>query len=427
MTQDFNWTTRSSGGPQTSDPAWSSQMNSLNIGGQDQGGTPGPLREYSWTITFNNYGRQQFNTAVDDSGAIYINGAYQFASGGYTGWSTRTTPGYFAPGNYTIKMTSNNTGGGPWGLAADWIGYIPPPPPTINSFYADPQTQTSGGTGTPSYSTTLYWSSTSIGPITSAVIKVNDGSGNVNIPNSTSGNKTVNNLPQSTSGSNSPAQRTYTLRLCNNGGCSEDTTTVSVYNDNTPSNTWTTSFGGDGVTAGNGADELIDPGENITKQLGTLSGIDMTVKIESSDPNALFSSSGVGGGANPNYFNNGNNVYLTTTSAPFNEDLTGITNADEYGNYNDKTVDVTVGSLSTFNVNLRTRRPKIRETFDYSSVTGGFPYEDIDVVDDNSPTEYFLTADQTMNDIEIDVEIKSNNPGTQVRINNGTWQNIREI
>ena len=127
MTQDFNFTSRSNGGPQFYEPNWSNFMNTYNVGGRDTSGTPGPNRTYSWTITFNNYGRQQFYANVDDNGAIYINGNYEMGMGGFGTQSLVTTTNYYGPGTYTLSANANNSGGGPWGIAIDWVGYIPPP------------------------------------------------------------------------------------------------------------------------------------------------------------------------------------------------------------------------------------------------------------------------------------------------------------
>ena len=63
----------------------------------------------------------------DDSGAIYINGNYEMGMGGFGGQSLVTTTNYYGPGTYTLSATSINSGGGPWGIAIDWVGYIPPP------------------------------------------------------------------------------------------------------------------------------------------------------------------------------------------------------------------------------------------------------------------------------------------------------------
>lgn len=128
---DYDWTTRSGNlGPKGSDPYWSGFMNDYNIGGNGGNLT----KSYSWTIRFNNYGRQTFRTAVDDYGGLYINGVQQFQMGSYGGETYLTTPGYFSPGDYTITVESINSGGGPWGVAADWTGYVPPPAPTVQLY-----------------------------------------------------------------------------------------------------------------------------------------------------------------------------------------------------------------------------------------------------------------------------------------------------
>ena len=396
-------------GPQYYDPAWSTQMNNFNIGGRDD--NSGAVRQYYWSITFDDYGKQQFNTAVDDSGEIYINGVYQFDSGGYNGWTLKETPGYFSPGTYTISMTSRNTGSGPWGLAAQWAGFAAPPPPAISDFYADPDPQNSSSAGTPLYSTTFYWSSTSIGAITSA--KILNNAGNITLPNSTGGNYSVNNLPQSAAGSNSPAQRVYTLQLCNNGGCSTSPITVGARNDNSPANAFLTLFGD------------FEPLTTTTKSLGTLSNVDMVVKVVTSSNNVTFGTSSNGAFSNPAYFTNTQSVYMRTTTLDFNTDISGLGNV-EYGKVNDKVIPVTVGNLNTFNVTFRTRAPKIKETFDYSDIANVDPYPDIDKIV-NNPQEFTVTELTNIDDIEIPMEIKTDNPDVEVQINNGTWVYLREL
>ena len=133
MTQDSSFTSRSPNNQGFNgifyEPNWSSFMNNYNIGGRDPGGSGGGSnRTFSWTITFANYGRQRFYANVDDSGAIYINGNYEMGMGGFGGQSLVTTANYYGPGTYTLSATSINSGGGPWGIAIDWVGYIPPPP-----------------------------------------------------------------------------------------------------------------------------------------------------------------------------------------------------------------------------------------------------------------------------------------------------------
>jgi len=406
MTNDFSWTSRSTGGPQYFEPAWSGFMNTYNIGGNEPG-VFNVTRTYSWTITFNNYGKQVFDTAVDDYGDVYINGAYQFSMGGFNGQTSRTTPGYFAPGSYTISATSVNSGAGPYGVALDWTGYVPPPKPSISTFYASPNPQNSTS-GTRQYSTTLTWASSGLG-ITSATITSSAGqSWSVG----SSGNLNINDLPQSTAGSNSPAQRTYYLQVCNQGGCTNASpVTVSARNDNFPSNSWSTSF------------TNLAPSTTVTLTLGTLSGVDMPTTISASGSGNFVGNGGSFSGSRN--FNNSETVQLRTTTLGFNTSLSGVSSTATFGKTNTKTVTITTPSGS-FNVNVTTRAPRIKEDFNYADNTGKFPFEDIDLVT-NNPLEYTTSAQVTANDIEIPMEIKVDQPDAEVSINNGTWQNVREI
>ena len=404
MTNDFSWTSRSSGGPQYFESNWSNFMNNYNVGGTEPG-VFNTTRTYAWTITFNNYGKQRFDTAVDDYGDVRINGVYQFSMGGYNGQTSRTTPGYFAPGSYTISATSVNSGAGPWGIALDWTGFVPPPPPTVTSFSASPSSQNSS-TGAPQYSTTLSFNSSGQN-ITSANI-ISSAGENWNV--GSSGTLPITNLPQSNANGTSPAQRTYSFRACNNGGCSPYTTiTVNARNDNTPSNGWTTSF------------TNLQPSTLVTVTLGTLAGVDMPTTISTSGSGNFVGSGGSFSGTKN--FTNGSTVQLRTTTLPFNTDISGLTGI--YGKVNNKTVTVTTPSGS-FNVTIGTRAPRIREDFDYSSNINQYPHEDIDFIT-NTTTEYLTSAQINADDIEIDMEIKADQPDTQISINGGAWQNIREI
>lgn len=137
MTQDNQWNTRRPNyqafSGQYNEGAWSTEMNLYNVGGSDPGGAPGSNRSFSWPITFSNDGRQKFDTAVDDSGVCSIQGyGTQFNLGGFNAWTRRTTSDYIPAGSYIITMTTNNGGGGPWGVAADWVGYDPIPAPSLD-------------------------------------------------------------------------------------------------------------------------------------------------------------------------------------------------------------------------------------------------------------------------------------------------------
>jgi len=284
--------------------------------------------------------------------------------------------------------------------------YVYYDPPVISGFSASPNPQTSGTDGIPNYNTRLSWGYQNA---TSLTLTSSAGE-SWNVLGTTSRN--ITNLPQSTG---SGATRSYTLTANNpDRPAVSETITVTVYNDRTPSNSWTTSFTG------------LEPSTQYTRRLGTLSGIDMTIKVESSSSGVFFSNSSGGGFANPKYFTNGQSVYVRTTSLPFNTNTSGLSSSATSGKTNTKTFSVSVGGLSSFNVSYTTRAPVIKETFDYDGSAGQYPFEDIDLIS-NTPTEYGLTQTLNMDDIEIDMPIETDDPNVQIKINNGSWRNIQEI
>ena len=409
MTQDSSFTSRSPNNQgftnQFFESNWSNFMNTYNIGGTDSGVNAN--RTYSWTITFSNFGRQTFDTAVDDSGDVRINGSYQFSMGGYNGQTSRTTPGYFAPGTYTISANSLNSGSGPWGIALDWTGSVPPPPPTVTSFSASPNPQNSGE-GVPLYSTRLSFNSSGLF-ITSANI-ISSAGENFNV--ASSGSLDITNLAQSNANGTSPTQRTYSFRACNPGGCSPySSIPVNARNDNTPSNSWTTSF------------INLEPSTQVTLTLGTLSGVDMPTTISTSGSGNFVGNGGSFSGTRN--FSNGETIQLRSTTLPFNTDVSGISPGSTFGKTNTKTIVVQTPSGS-FNVTFVTRAPRIKEDFDYTNNLNKYPYEDIDLIV-NLPQEFTTSSQIPIDDIEINQEIKVSDPDAQVSINNGAWQNVREI
>ena len=285
------------------------------------------------------------------------------------------------------------------------------PPPSISDFYASPNPQTSGTNGVPNYNTKLRWSFTAPAGSTH---KIRQGGNNGTVlATNPSQPYNITDLPQSTAGSNSPRTRKYTLEVDNGYGVKvRETITVSVTNDAVPSNSWTKSF------------TNLEPNTSVAKKLGTLSGIDMIIKVSCPTSGVFFSTSQNGSYANPQYFTNDQDVYIKMTTLPFNTDVSGVTG--NFGKTNTKTVSVTVGGLNSFDVSYVTRKPRIRETFDYDGEVGEYPYEDIDLIN-NNPGEYGTSQVLNMDDIEIDMEIKGDNPNIQIKINNGGWQYIRQI
>ena len=297
-----------------------------------------------------------------------------------------------------VRITSGNatfSGGGMF------VNYDPV---VINSFTASPNPQNSSN-ATRQYSTRLSWSSTGG---TSASITSNAGE---TFSVGTTGALDITNLPQSTVGSNSPATRNYTLTVSNPQFSGSSPLTVSARNDNFPSNGWTTSFSN------------LSPSTTVTLTLGTLSGVDMPTTISVSGSGNFIGNGGSFSGARN--FTNGQTVQLRTTTLPYNTSLSGVGSNATFGNTNTKTVTVSTPSGS-FNVNVITAAPRIKEVFNYADSLNKYPFEDIDLIT-NTPLEYVTTAQIEADDIDIPQEIKVDQPDAQVRINSGSWQNVREI
>ncbi len=233
-------------------------------------------------------------------------------------------------------------------------------------------------------------------------VKINRGVGSV----SANDDITVNTGLQSNANGNSPAEKDYTLTAKGPGGTVTRTRTAKVKNDNTPSNSWTTSFI-------NLEPDIID-----TFTLGVVAGVDMPCNISTTGTGNFIGRNGAFGGDKD--FNDGDTVQYRTTTMPFNTDISSGS-----AQTNSKTVTVTTPSGS-FNVTFTTRAPIVNEVFNYANNIGKYPFEDIDLIT-NSPIEHVTSGQQTMNDIEIPVEIKLDSPDAQVSINNQTWQYTREI
>lgn len=305
-----------------------------------------------------------------------------------------------ADGDYNDLMVNITSGNASFTGGGLFVNYDPV---SISTFYASPNPQTSSN-ATPSYSTTLTWS---VNNATSATIT--SPAGDVWALSLPSGNLPLNNLPQSNANGVSPAQRTYTLSASNPQYSTSSSITVSAYNDNTPSNGWTTSFSN------------LAPSTTVTLTLGTLAGVDMPTTISTSGSGNFV---GFGGSfSGTRNFNNGNTVQLRTTTLPYNTNVSGLTGI--YGRTNTKTVTVNTPSGS-FNVNVTTAAPRINEVFDYADNLGKYPYEDIDLIP-NTPVEYTTSAQIDVDDIQIPMEVKVDQGDAQISINGGSWQDVRSI
>lgn len=270
-------------------------------------------------------------------------------------------------------------------------------PPVI--YYFNGSTQTSSS-GQPSNQINLSWNTNYANSISISEI---GGVGS-------SGSGSYNSGLQSTAGSNSPASKTYVMTASGPGGTVYAYATVYVYNDNSPSNSWTTNFAG------------LEPNVTYDLPLGTLFGVDMPTICSSNGAGTLMIAGGTGG--NPVTAYNGQNIALRVTTLPFNTDVSGLSSTATYGKTNSKTVGVTVGS-SSFTVTVTTRAPVIKEIFDFGDVKNFYPYEDIDVIP-NTPTEYLTSGQIPINDVEIPVEFKSDDPNIQINVNGTGWKNVRQ-
>jgi len=313
--------------------------------------------------------------------------------------SSASCPGGRSGANYGAGGAGNDGGsagsGAKGGARIEWDYHSP----KITSFSVGNNYNTDG---IPDANVSISWNTQYANNVS-----INKGVGSVG----TSGSQTVNTGLQSNANGTSPAQKTYTLTASGPGGTVTSSKTAKVKNDNTPSNSWNTSF------------TNLDPSTQVAVVIGTLSGVDMPCTISTSGSgNAVGLGGSFSGSRN---FNNGESVQLRTTTKPFNTSLSGVGSNATFGKTNSKTVTVTTPGGS-FNVTFTTRAPRIKEDFDYANNVGNYPYEDIDLIA-NNPQSHAVTAQITANDIEIAQEIKVSDGNAQVKINGGSWQNARSI
>jgi hypothetical protein len=275
-------------------------------------------------------------------------------------------------------------------------------PPEIFEFYADPNPQTSGILGVPSANTAFFWNT-----FGAQTLNINQGVGELSSIAGSTG--TVNTGLQSITGSVSPATKTYTLTAANSAGTTTAQTTVSVYNDNTPT----------GFSIPN--QNNVEPNSPVIIQTSAIEGIDM-ITVASGGPGVQVSTNGVNY-ANTTTISNNQQLYVKVFSLPFNTDPSGLTNSTQYY--------VDVGpTRSTFTVT--TRAPDVNETFNYPNEDDRLPSPDIDTIP-GTPDSYITSDTLTVDDIEIPVEVKVSNPNVQVRIkpsgstNWNNWQDVRSI
>jgi hypothetical protein len=296
---------------------------------------------------------------------------------------------------------AGNTDGGEAGRGAngaarlEWDFY----PPQINSFTAS--TQTNPVPGTLSSTITLTWSTTYASSVT-----IDQGVGNVGL---NSGGFSVNTGLQSVAGSNSPAQRTYTITATGPGGTVTATATGSVFNDGNPNN----------YSISNVSN--LEPNTLTSTSAGTITGIDVTINAQGG-PGVQVSTNNTSWSGSV-FVSNNNPLFARAVSPPFNTNPSGLTNSSQFY--------VDVGPLRRF-FTLTTRAPDVNESFNYPNEDDRVPFPDIDTIPD--PAEpYIVSNTLTVDDVEIDVELKTNNSNAQVRVKQagsstwGNWTDIRSI
>jgi hypothetical protein len=284
--------------------------------------------------------------------------------------------------------------------------------PEINSFTATPNPQTSGTTGTPSYTTVLSWSAKDF---TSLVLTSSIGeSWNV-----TGNSRTITNLPQSTGSStcsNVGASRSYTLTACAGSTCVSRNVSVTVFNDNSPI---------DNITI---ADRTgLNPNTAYIINLGSISGIDMATNVVGG-PGVTVSKNNLGSFASSTTITCNNTVQVRFFSDAFNTDPNGLPTAL-------KTLYVDIGTLrKTFRVS--TRPPIVREEFNFENENNKVPFPDIDTIltAPDHPAQQFISSKTiTIDDVELQnpdgVEIRTNNGNAQVRkkLSGGDWGPWRDV
>jgi hypothetical protein len=206
-------------------------------------------------------------------------------------------------------------------------------------------------------------------------------------------------------GSGSPVSRTWTMTTTSPNGCTiSETKSTNIYNDDKPTNSWTTSF------------INLEPSTLVTLNLGTMACIDAPSTVSAAGSGNFVGNGGSFSGTKS--FNNGETLELRTTTLPFNLDTSGTSGAT-----NSKTVTISFPNYDII-VTITTKAPIIEEIFDYPDNINKYPYEDIDLIS-NTPTENITTAQLEMNDIDIPVEFKASDGNTQININGTGWVDVR--
>lgn len=185
----------------------------------------------------------------------------------------------------------------------------------------------------------------------------------------------------------------------------------------------------------------LEPNQTYQMNVGSAAGIDAPTGFRS-DSGGLSISRGSGFTTGNLTVTNGNPLRVRWNTGGFNTDKTvsGF-NGDgaPVGQYNPPTGTnshtFSIGSGTANDVytfQYRVRRPVIGEVIDLELSTTVFPNPDIDTVTPNPNTTTFIETGPAnalpLDDIEIPVDVKADDPDVQIRINgSGSWLDVQEI
>ena len=374
--------------------------------GRDGGGAIGCGRSGS------NKGGKGANININNS-----NGAISFSCTGGAGGRSGKSAGGGGAGN----KDDGSAGDGARGECG-WSYYYAAP--TIDSVTVTNQFNTSPPSDHSTSDTVkIQWTSSN----TTSVQVRKGGVSYCNDSNGGSGSCNVSTGLTSVAGSNSPATKTYNVVGYGYGGQTvKKEVTVKVKNDNKPNTSGLTK------TFTN-----INPeSDNGERKLGKVQDVDIPTWAIS-DSNCKVGN-GNGAWSNKIKLNKGDNLWVKSSVLPYNTDITGRETSNT-GNLNTKTFSVTLGTASAMTITYQTKRPVIKEIFNYADNKGNLPNPDIDMLDSPSPSQYLKVTHPDVNEIQFtrqeinnqsppkSTEIKSNNGDIQIKINSGSWQNVRKI
>lgn len=340
-------------------------------------------------------------------------------------------------------LISQTTSSGAGSINLTYLAQTPEIP-AADGFLYSPNPQTSGTVGVPSSFVTFSWKTVDATRVelwrmdTNTLVDV--------LADSVSNGTTYTTLAQqqgqyvydtglqSVAGSLSPATRTYKLkaifRPANDFSfvtLAEKTLTVQVYNDNTP-NTYTVPSTAELQSTGISypISQLEPSTSKYIVTIGPITGIDMIIKAEAYTSGVDLSVNKVNW-SNVIYPTVNQYVYVRFFANPYLTDP-----ATGYGVSNPRLIELSIGTTST-SFYATTRPPDTTETFDFGDDTNDYPYPDIDQIS-NTPTQYIISPTTvTVDDVDVDVEIKLDNPDAEIRIKQqgetsfGAWQTPRSI